>query len=256
MGRVKSIKVELFCTSDYDVFKPSKENRSIRQSNLNKIAKSFKKRPAQRYCPIVVDKNYQVIDGQHRLEACRILNLPVYFWVADSKDIDLAQMNYNQCPWDSLNFVEYYAKKGLPSYKLLLADVKATKIPVTAIGQVILDRRFTFKEELAEGELEYTKEDSKKVRSYVAQAEYFTGYKFAKTYRFIRAIVAFHKRLPYVDLKKLAEKAERYPSLLKNQTSWKEFCWSLVELYNYHNKAERLNLPLDFFSGTDLQCNG
>ena len=56
-------------TYDYDQFADLDGNRDLNQANLNKIIESMRKKYYS--IPIIVNKNMQVIDGQHRREACR-----------------------------------------------------------------------------------------------------------------------------------------------------------------------------------------
>lgn len=60
----------IYYTSDYAMFHFLKGNRDLNEPKINKIVKSvtaglnfFK------YCPIMVNENYFIIDGQHRFYA-------------------------------------------------------------------------------------------------------------------------------------------------------------------------------------------
>ncbi len=70
-------------TYNYDKFGDLDGNRKLNQSNLNWIIESMRKK--YNPIPIIVNKKMQVIDGQHRLEACRRLNLPVFYLVVMSR---------------------------------------------------------------------------------------------------------------------------------------------------------------------------
>ena len=57
----------VYQTKDYDIFQCIRGNRNININNVLKIAISIKK--MSQIEPIVIDSNFFVIDGQHRLEA-------------------------------------------------------------------------------------------------------------------------------------------------------------------------------------------
>jgi len=70
---------EVIKTKDYSIFKKHESNRGIDQNNLKKIVNSIKAEDLLAFRPILVDAQMRVIDGQHRLEAARLLDLDVYY---------------------------------------------------------------------------------------------------------------------------------------------------------------------------------
>ena len=66
---------KILSTYEYDKFKKIKGNRKINFKNLGKIINSMSKK--QLVIPILVNEKFEVIDGQHRLQACIELGLPV-----------------------------------------------------------------------------------------------------------------------------------------------------------------------------------
>lgn len=79
---------KIYQTENYSIFKYRVDNRPVNDSNTNAIAKSIESM-GQKH-PISVDVNFNVQDGQHRLEACKRLKIPVKYIV------DLDQMDTNQ----------------------------------------------------------------------------------------------------------------------------------------------------------------
>jgi hypothetical protein len=68
-------------TTNHKIFKKLHFNRELDKTNLNKLLKETGKEFQMHKFPILVDSNYSVIDGQHRLEVCRQLKTPIYFIV-------------------------------------------------------------------------------------------------------------------------------------------------------------------------------
>jgi hypothetical protein len=73
-------------TTNHSIFKKLHFNRELDRTNLNKLLRETAKKFQMHKFPILVDSDYSVIDGQHRLEVCRQLETPIYFIVDASND--------------------------------------------------------------------------------------------------------------------------------------------------------------------------
>jgi hypothetical protein len=84
-------------------------------------------------CPIVVNQDLYVIDGQHRLEACLRLKIPIYFIVdKDSGEEDLISRNTNLKPWGGNDYVNFYSDKS-QSYKAMKYVLETYKTTISFI---------------------------------------------------------------------------------------------------------------------------
>lgn len=77
--------MKIFKTKDYSIFKFADFNRKIHEGNVKKLLELNKVENNLHLFPIVVDKKFVVIDGQHRLEVCKRLGSPVYYIFCDNK---------------------------------------------------------------------------------------------------------------------------------------------------------------------------
>jgi len=106
-------------TENYEVFKHIGSNRTIVDNHVKKLMSSIGAHNLLEANPIIVDKHFNVVDGQHRLEACKRLNIPVY-WVQPKniKNIkdSLISLNSNQKSWTLADYVQYYALEGKEEY--------------------------------------------------------------------------------------------------------------------------------------------
>ena len=68
-------------TSDYSIFKKFPGNRDINPLNLRKITNSIKMHNMLDLKPIIVTESMEVTDGQHRLEAAKVLGVPIFIWL-------------------------------------------------------------------------------------------------------------------------------------------------------------------------------
>ena len=68
---------KIYETTDYKMFKYLNGNRSIHEPWVRKLVELIKEKDLQ--IPIIVDDKMIVQDGQHRLEAYKIVGLPVKY---------------------------------------------------------------------------------------------------------------------------------------------------------------------------------
>ncbi len=106
-------------TTDYDKFKLLDANRTVSKRHVQELIVSFKQHPELvEKQPIIVNDAFGVVDGQHRLEACRALGIPVAYVVAASAKISEAQLlNAMQRPWVIHDFLHSYATNGNGIYQ-------------------------------------------------------------------------------------------------------------------------------------------
>ena len=72
-------------TDQYDRFTLLDFNRDISTSNMRKLMQLTAKKFQMHKFPILVTKDFEIIDGQHRFEACRQLGCPIYYIIDDIK---------------------------------------------------------------------------------------------------------------------------------------------------------------------------
>lgn len=103
-------------TNDLFIFKSINGNRTVNPMHVKRLSDSIKQHGM--LCnPIIVNQNYEVIDGQHRLEAARQADSSVYYIVVDGYDLNEVQtLNLNQKNWTKKDYMDGYAKMGIESY--------------------------------------------------------------------------------------------------------------------------------------------
>ena len=104
-------------TMKYDMFKKHENNREINKVNLNRIVKSIQARNLLKLRPILIDKDYRIIDGNHRLEAAKHLNVEVYYQLSEETNKeDIILLNANQRTWRSDDYLNFYINSGIEDY--------------------------------------------------------------------------------------------------------------------------------------------
>lgn len=105
-------------TTDYSKFKMLKANRPLTESHVSGIMKSIEVNGSWLQDePVLVNEDLEVVDGQHRLEAHRRLELPVYYTVVYGVGIERAHvMNRARRNWTLVDWMNSYANGGNSNY--------------------------------------------------------------------------------------------------------------------------------------------
>jgi len=103
-------------TKEYSKFKFLSKNREIKNNNFNIVEKSILQKNLLHLAPIIVDKNFFVIDGQHRLRIAEKHGLDIYYEIhEDFKSEDLILLN-NQLQWQTEDYLRFYVNSGNENY--------------------------------------------------------------------------------------------------------------------------------------------
>jgi len=79
-----------------------------------------------RFTVVTVNENYEVIDGQHRIECAEELGLPVHYVVCKGYGLnDVQQLNANLKRWTTDDYLQGYCQMGMRDY-LIYRDFKNT----------------------------------------------------------------------------------------------------------------------------------
>lgn len=118
-------------TSDYTQFKKHPANRDVDEKSIDRLAEAIQKKNLLKSHPVVVDKEFYIIDGQHRIEACKKLQIPVTFIVDETiTPEDMITLNTNSKSWNMDNFLNFYVSKGKQDYILLDQFIHREKFPI------------------------------------------------------------------------------------------------------------------------------
>lgn len=105
--------MEILKTKNYDAFKFVTSNREVDQGHVKKLRSSISNKNLLHLNPIIVDEDMTVIDGQHRLEACKQLECEVFYVISNKiKEDDLRILNSVQKSWTTMDYINYYTVAG------------------------------------------------------------------------------------------------------------------------------------------------
>jgi len=229
-------------STEYNQFSTILGNRVINMQKVNKLTEDIEAGlNLLPYCPIVVykkDDHYHIIDGQHRFEASKKIESPVFF--VECKELELkqiARMNSRSDKWKTVDFLECYIKIGMKDYETLKAFVKKYKVGYSCAIYFLMDgnpngsmkSNQKFRDgEFAVNHLELASEIAELTESI------FNRYTFSKN-RYLMGAVQKIKNAGICDFEKLKSKISENPKGMDPQPSVKEYIYNIERVYNFKN---------------------
>lgn len=228
-------------TTDYDRFNIVASNRAIKKSNVAKLMKSFKITNGMlKSHPIIVDRNFNVIDGQHRLDACRKMKIPVHYLISDDVLDNIPIFNSYQEKWGLQDFARYFANNGNENYikMLKLSDLTGTTINgcMESLG---LKTGGNFNDTFKEGRFTFNLNMDKAVDRvnkinklcYLLKGKRSITTKIARAIRFLEKIKSF-------DLDNFIQQVEKYPNKIHGCGTSEEYIEMFININNFRIKKE------------------
>lgn len=164
---------QIFVTTDYSKFKKLESNRAVLTQRKNKLIESFSEHEIMN--PIVINRNFEIIDGQGRYEAKKELALPIYYIIDPDADLeDCRRMNEYNSHWTIDDFINSFADEGNPNYIELRKCKQEVKQPTLRILRLANKGTKTGhngeKEHARAGLIKFTEDDSNKVKNVLEKA--------------------------------------------------------------------------------------
>ena len=107
---------KVYKTNDLSIFKEISGNRVPNPQHVKRLTSSINVNGM--LCnPILVNQDYKVIDGQHRLLASKEAKSHIYFIILDGYNLnEVHTLNLNQKNWTKKDFMDGYSDMGIESY--------------------------------------------------------------------------------------------------------------------------------------------
>ena len=230
---------KVYKTNDYSLFKKINGNRVVNKLHLNRLIESIKNNDLTHAAPIVVNKKYEIIDGQHRFDACSTLKKPIYFIVVDGSLKEVQILNQNSKNWKSEDYILGYCDLNMSEYIWINNFMKENKFSAE-IASIICTKSNAknISEVIKLGNLKISNKDKANIT-----AKYF--HKYRKLFdgafrrRFVEAILMAEK-IDGFSHDKLLQKLDYQSDKLKSCTTGRAYLAMLEEIYNYRERNEKL----------------
>lgn len=238
-------------TKDYGMFKFRNDNRDkISKSHVEHLVRSIGSRNLLELKPILVNKDMEIIDGQHRFLAAQQLGVDVYYNIEPGVQVcDVILMNTAKA-WGNGDYLNYYVVNGNEEYINLknfmernsLSLTVALSLTTTQGKDDMFDFKFgkykfvcdSFSDELAIcwETINYIKR--------MNGASAYTG-----TGRFWRALLALIKHPNFI-AHKWKNNLERLVSKIGPKVNTYEYQATLAYIYNWKN-TQRISFRNDAY---------
>jgi len=233
---------EILQTNNYKLFHRMRGNRDVSKSHVRKLIRSMEEKYLPQ--PITVNERIEIVDGQHRFEAAKELQLPIYYQIVSGTDItDVQRLNNSSKNWainDSLhmfcerNYVDYLTCNAfMNKYRLSLELSMCLLLNVTSANTPMRDNFKAGNFKVANLPLaEKNAEKILKIKPY---------YKGWARVSFARALMILFKN-PEYDHAVLVKKLKYCSHLLQDKLNSSAYLANIEDIYNFHSKAEYVYL--------------
>lgn len=104
-------------TNDYSKFKFRKDNRDkIDFQHVKRLVNSIKEKNLLQFQPVLINADWEILDGQHRILAARELGVEVYYEQRnDLKPEDIIRINIAKA-WTKDDYLNFYKQNGYSEY--------------------------------------------------------------------------------------------------------------------------------------------
>lgn len=107
-------------TKNYGIFRFKENNRPISDRHVKKLMKSIENNGYIEAMPIIVNSDMVIIDGQHRYQACKNMNIDIVYEICSGNENQLLlDLNVSQLKWQQANYIAHHAKNGIIFYQLV-----------------------------------------------------------------------------------------------------------------------------------------
>jgi len=232
---------QVHTTTDYFLFKSIDGNRNINKLHLSRLKDSMQKNYL--FTIILVNENYEIIDGQHRFTVIEELGLPLNYIIVKGYGLkEVHILNATSKKWDSQDYMEGYCNMGLKDY-LIYRDFKNKYGFGHNECQALLSDHKNVGGSKVKSFYDGTfkvvnlKEAERKAQLIITIKPYYEGYN-RKT--FVLSLLRLFNH-PNFEFTELIAKLKVQPTALQNCSDVDDYIVLIEEIYNY-KRRDKVNL--------------
>jgi len=116
-GKDTKINSDVMKSSDYEKFSILEQNRVVNDKHVNELVVSIQN--SGQLTPIIINEKFEIIDGQHRFDACKILKIPVMYLISYKTSInEVILMNNTQKSWKLHDYLRCFSDKKWDNHEI------------------------------------------------------------------------------------------------------------------------------------------
>jgi len=228
------VKGTIYETKDYSKFKFMEGNRRVNDHTYLKLLESMTEE--QLMIPILVNKSFEIIDGQHRFKASQELKLPVYYHVQDDYGIEqVKKANMIGSNWVKEDFLNMFLSQENETYEYI-DELRSTY----GINLSIIIKLFAFFQKKAKSIAARTFEEGSFSLEGAADVENFLNclldfkdieFKYYNTDLFVQSFLQLYSYECY-DHATLKRKIKTKKALFERKRTRDDYLLFLCDIYN------------------------
>lgn len=231
---------------DYEMFSFLQGNRPLNHNKIQKIVSDieagFNLLP---YCPVIVfEKDFKlfIVDGQHRFEAAKLTESPVFYVVSEELNLfQIATMNSKQEKWSEKDFLNCYIELGISDYSQLKDLIQKYHFSLAVVAELLMNGVYTKGKEIIDvfrsGNFKVNHLETAEA-SLSLITDIFGRYKFFNDRNLMLAVQQL-KSKGLCDFDYLKEKIKKAPMVLDKQSSSKDYIFNIERVYNHKNTIRK-----------------
>lgn len=230
---------QVHTTTDYFLFKPIDGNRNKNVLHLKRLKQSMDENYL--FTVIIVNENYEIIDGQHRFEIIRELGLPLHYIICKGYGINEVHiLNQNSKTWNADDYLAGYVNLGYKDY-IQYAEFKLKfKLGHNECMTMLLDRTHKVGLDVfysGNFKIKSLSEAENTMRKILLVEPYYSG---VRRRSFIFTMMGLFKNKQF-NFAEFLQKIKLQPTLLQDCPSVDAYKILIEEIYNYRRR-EKVNL--------------
>lgn len=229
-------------TTDYNKFQVFLFNRPILEGPVKRLMASITEIGYSPDKPILVDKTFAIIDGQHRYTACVRLGLPIHYVISNvDPHTAVIKLNAVQNRWQMQDYIHAWAEEGVSCYNYMVNFEKINKLGISNTLIICLGASIgsTGAAKLRKGEVFPINTDADKIVEFILQCKIVSYY---KTTFFVKAVT---KLFTLTDDKQ-RNKILKYIISLPQQATVSDY---IMAFENIVNRTVKKSSQISFKSG-------
>lgn len=228
------VKGNIYETKDYDKFKFMEGNRRTNDNVYLKLVESM--REEQLEIPILVNKEFEIIDGQHRFKACKYLKLPVFYHIKDDYGIEqVKKANMIGSNWVKEDFLNMFLSQENETYEYINTLRETYNVNLSIIIKIFAHFQGTAKAILGRQfeEGSFTLDNAANVEAFLDALNDFKDieFKFYNTDMFVHAFLTLYGYEDY-DHATMKKKIKQKKDLFERKRTRDDYLLFLCDIYN------------------------
>jgi hypothetical protein len=234
----------IYKTNNYGMFKFRNDNRPVMKSHVEQLSRKMKEKGWIPGSYAVINEMFEVIDGQHRIQAAIIANVPVSYTIEVNTDFrHIQDLNQSQKNWTKADHILGWVKKGNENYITLDRYMKRyPEFKLTEMLMFLSNTKVNFPKELFEsGEFQVKSLDVAKdtICNFIKLKPYFEDGYYKSI--FVRAMLRVMSKDVF-DFDEFVHKVSVRPGMIYTCGTVNQYVDMIETIYNYNRRGGKVNL--------------